>query len=385
MKILFCSPLPLSKEVGTSKILVELAEAMTDLGWDCHLQDPYDLCSDLKHIEITSYEYRHLYRQSLYQHLQKYAHKYDVVDYDRLYLPYPRTEFSSTTLMVARSALLIHHLEHHPIPIANTLRGKVGHLLKGARRRAELLRDIDLSTKTIQQADLVNVSTEDDRAELIRRGISGEKIIAIPYGISQERRLYFNQVSSEIPEPPIVTFVGTFDLRKGANEMPDIVRRILRAIPNAQFRLLGSANFQDQEKLLKQFAIDIRDRIQVVLSYKAEELPNLLSSCSVGIFPSYLEGFPFGILEMLAASVPVVAYQAPGANAMLSGKDLIPCGDASGISDRVIELLTDSRQLYQSRISARQRSELFSWEYVAKTTDEIYQKFLASKLTTSTI
>ena len=42
---------------------------------------------------------------------------------------------------------------------------------------------------------------------------------------------------------------------------------------------------------------------------------------SAGAFPSHCEGFPFGVLEMLAAGLPVVAYRAPGAPMMIGGQE----------------------------------------------------------------
>ena len=43
MKILLCSPVPLVREMGASKVLIELGEALTRLGWDVASIGPSDV------------------------------------------------------------------------------------------------------------------------------------------------------------------------------------------------------------------------------------------------------------------------------------------------------------------------------------------------------
>ena len=43
MRILFCTPAPLMKSLGAAKVVVELAEEMQELGWDCDLVSIRDL------------------------------------------------------------------------------------------------------------------------------------------------------------------------------------------------------------------------------------------------------------------------------------------------------------------------------------------------------
>ena len=53
--------------------------------------------------------------------------------------------------------------------------------------------------------------------------------------------------------------------------------------------------------------------------------------CTVGAFPSYVEGFGLAVLEQLAAGLPTVAYNLPGPRDILKSTLpdlLVPCGDA---------------------------------------------------------
>jgi glycosyltransferase involved in cell wall biosynthesis len=366
MKILLCSQADLTKQLGASKNVIELAEALENLGWQCDLLSPKDLSSEIND--------RRSFAIKLRQYLITHAGEYDVVDYDHASLPYARAEFNPKTLFVARVFLLAQHFENIKIAIPNNLRGKIGFLLKGRSRQAELNAWISDAVVTTEAADLINVSNDDDRTELIRRGIADHKICVVPLGISQILRPLFDQVSSAIPPQPIVAFVGAFDTRKGSNDFPEIVKLMIKAIPNIKFLLLG-AKYKNEKQVLEGFNRQLRNYIEVIPTFAPEALPELLAPCTVGIFPSYIEGFGFGVLEMLAASIPVIAYDAPGPPMMLPPDYLVPRGDIQGMATKLIALLQDHQQLAKARIWAKMRSQSFTAQRTAELTNQIYLKF----------
>jgi glycosyltransferase involved in cell wall biosynthesis len=221
---------------------------------------------------------------------------------------------------------------------------------------------------------VANVSNHDDKAELVRRGFPTEKIVVLPFGMGPQRRRGFDEVSAEVPRRPLVVFVGTFDYRKGASDFPTIVRRILAGVPDARFRLVGTAGLmRTAEQVLTFFPADMRSAVEVRPTFAAEELPGLLADASVGVFPSYFEGFGFGVLEMLAAAVPVIAYDAPGPPMMLPRDWLVARGDARAMAAKVSALLGDTQQLAQARKRARELSRPFDWSRIAADTVAEYQ------------
>ena len=92
----------------------------------------------------------------------------------------------------------------------------------------------------------------------------------------------------------------------------------------------------------------------------------------MGIFPSRIEGFGFGVLEMLAAALPVVAYDAPGPPMMLSPYYLVQPGDTVGISRKVVEILSNPSHLQSARQWAKMRSADFPWKRAAQMTSDAY-------------
>lgn len=379
MRILFCSQNPLVKELGAPKIMIELAEALQESGWSPKIASPSEIAPNQKYRKRFNIA---LFAESLGDYLFKYAPEYDVVEYDHIYLPYPRTGFCSKTLFVARVTLLIHHLLNFPIPLMKSYRSRLHSLVMGRFDKLRYQRIMQYAQMTLQQADLINVANYDDKTELVRCCIPEEKIVVLPYGISQSRRFLFDAVSSELPEEPKVVFVGSFDDRKGAKDLPVILEDIYNKILGVKFRLLGTGGRKTD--ILAKFPKRLRNCIEIIPNFLSDTLPGFLSTCSLGIFPSYAESFGFGILEMIAASIPVIAYNVPGPSMILPSEYLVSRGDAKGMSLKAAMLLKDKVKLKAARIWVKERSREFSWQRVAQETSRIYLEHWQKKQTNNT-
>jgi len=364
MKILFYSPAPVVKHLGGPKVIAELVDEMRSLGWTCDTIGPEDTGATRRFDQRA---------RNLRDYLVENAAAYDVVDYDHGYLPYPRHLFPSGTLFVARSVLLSHHFGKIKIPEGKSLRSHVRGLVFGHRDRLASAHREDMASETVTQADLVNVTNARDKAALEAIGVDPGKIVVLPFGIGGDRRALFDAVSSDPPRVPIVAFVGSFDYRKGAADLPGIFRLISNGVSDVRFKMLGTSGmFRTSAEVLSFFPKDLQNRIDVVSRFAPEELPARLAECSVGVFPSYIEGFPFGVLEMLAASLPVIAYDSPGAPEMLPRHHLVAPGDVSGMAELVVSLLRNRSKLLGVRALARTRSQDFTWVDTARRTSEIY-------------
>lgn len=370
MRILFCSQTHLKKELGGSKVLIELAEELQKIGWDCTLLSPWDIAPDLEDMRQ--------YPERLRRYLIEHAEDYDVIDYDHNHLPFPRSDFPEQTLLVARSVLLWRHFGKIRLPQPTDLKSTLHRLLKARQRmRTQSLGD-QFAARTVMAADLINVANFDDRASLVEFGIPEDKIMVIPNGISESHRKRLETVSSASPSSPCIAFVGTFDNRKGCVEFPEIVKAVCESVPGATFRLLGTG--WDEAKVLRAFPKRLRNSIEVVPRYRSDELADLLKPCSVGVFPSYIEGFGLGVLEMLAASIPVIAYDSPGPPMMLPGEWLVQQGNWKAMCVKVIELLSRKDLLEDARLLARERSKEFCWRSIARVTGQAYERSYYSRI-----
>lgn len=357
-------------------MVLELAAALRPSGVDCDFVCPQSLGLSFESPQ-TQEEIR-TYSDTLGKHLQDHAGDYDVVDVDHCFLPFERRRFSPRPLLVARSVLLVHHLAKIRFPINKGLRARIGHLINGRKRTRIFQSLVAYAERTLRSADLINVSNTDDRDELIRCGHPSSKIIVLPFGITTAQYQRFQASSLTKPSQPVITFVGTFDQRKGSVEFPEIVRDICTQIPDARFKIIGS-RYKDADAVLRSFPSSLRDRLEIIPVYEPEELPGYLASCSIGIFPSYLEGFGIGVLEMLAAGLPVVAYRVPGPPMMLTEELMVASGDFHSLARRVVEILRSPATLKASQNWARQRASEFLWPNIAESTLRLYSERLAQR------
>lgn len=365
MKVLLCCHLPLSRSLGGAKVFVELADALRGVGCTVDLIGPDEYAPQA----ATDTQLA----DGLRAYLRRHASAYDVVDYNHEHLPYPRTDFAPGPLFVARSVLLAQHLDQIAIPKPRTLRAVAGSVVYGRRRAAEKAARIARAQKTVEQADLVMVSNRADVAELSRRHVPAEKIALLPFGLSGKRLAALGRVRPGHLAAPVVAFVGTFDYRKGALDFPAIVSRVHRAVPAARFRLVGTRGlFQTEAEVRAHFPAHAQALLDVRPTYKPDDLPALMDGACVGLFPSRMEGFPFGVMEMLAAGLPVVAYDAPGPPEMLPPEWLVPPGDAEALADVLVGWLQDAPAWQIARTWARHRAGEFTWARIARETCDAY-------------
>lgn len=355
---------------GGGKVYHGMAEAMSSLGWDCRIADSESILKGESFLALHPAEVE----QRLRAFIQQEAANYDVVEYDCSALPFPREDFPSKPLMVARSVLLPLHLETIRFPFRWTMRRILRHIIHGVAELNQTKRLIAVTRKTVCEADCVNVSNQDDSSELVRKGVSPERIITLPYGLSEAEFDEFSKVNvSEMPRTRVL-FLGTFDWRKGAADMPSIFSEIAQARPDVDFLMLGTKSiFHTVEAVRGEFPDWIRGRIEVHPRFDRSELASLLEGCAVGVFPSYLEGCPFAVLEQIAAGIPTVAYKAPGPPMLLPESFLVPVGDRRAMARRVLDICEDHVRHMRDSRALRERAGRFAWASIAKETDNAYR------------
>jgi glycosyltransferase involved in cell wall biosynthesis len=373
-RILFCSPVPLDARLGMGKHWLELAEAFRQLAWDAQIVGPEDIAGGPISVSHDSFPLL------LRNFLRRIAAAYDVVEYDHAYLPYPRSDFPPKPLFVARCMLLQHDLLTSALPSPPSLTSWLRHALSARRRRRWLSRVVALTDATVRQADVTAVSNDRDAIALARHGAEPDSIVISPPGLTAQRVRDFASLPDGVPERPVVGFVGTFDPRKGMREFPELVDRVAREVPGVTFRLLGTAGMvRDAHGVRRCFPRRMWPRLEIHPRYEPDELPGLLAGVSVGVFPTRVEGFGYGLLEMLASAIPVVAYDAAGPGAILTPELVVPIGDVTALISRVNRLLADPARLLATRRWARRRAMQFTWARIGERTARAYENQLAQR------
>jgi glycosyltransferase involved in cell wall biosynthesis len=320
------------------------------------------------------------YRNVVASYLQANAHRYDVVDYcfDAVRPWVGLTPDAAHVLKVARVVLLSCHEDHIPLPKPPmTLLRRAKRLL---RRREAQPQWIDIDAN-MREADLINVANSMDKECLVRLGWDARKIIVLPYGLTSTGadRLATCLDRRNPAASPRIAFVGTFDYRKGCLDFPHIVERVAATIPQVRFRLLGTKGlFKTRERVLAFFPPRLRHHLEIHPTFDPAHLPDLLVDCQVGMFPSYREGLPIAVVEMLGAGLPVIAYDAPGPCDILPREWLVNRGEREELANRLMRLL-QSADMLRNQLRAWEISRHFDWSRIARDTVQCYEEALASK------
>jgi glycosyltransferase involved in cell wall biosynthesis len=224
--------------------------------------------------------------------------------------------------------------------------------------------------RALVTSDLVNLLNEDEKSF-----VPHDRVIVEPAGLNEIERTALHgatQPAARRLAHNEICFVGMWGLRKGSRDWPEIVRHIRSKSPDTRFRFLGT--MVDQATVLADLGIS--DGVRVVETFDRKELPELLGSCAVGLFPSYIEGFGLAVIEQLAAGIPVIAYDVPGPRQIFSSgasKSLVPAGNATAMAELALEILRMNESEYASLSEiSRQIADRFRWEQIAAETIQKY-------------
>jgi len=77
---------------------------------------------------------------------------------------------------------------------------------------------------------------------------------------------------------------------------------------------------------------------------------------------------------MLAASLPVVAHEAPDSPEMVPPDWLVPPGDTAAMSKKVVGLLQNPELLTEAGHEAHSRAAQFHWDKIAERTAAAYRE-----------
>lgn len=382
LHILVVVNLPWDERLGAVRVWFELAEQWLKAG---HKVEKFCLTDAFPN--PTSSAALYAWRQAVFarhaaRFVRRHGAQFDVIDCLIGTLPFSKQSLSCKGLVVGRSVGLFlsyaDFIQSSRRRWRDQPRGKFfGRLFYNftswlVRRSAE---------RALALCDVINVPNDDEK-RAVERCHADVQVIVQPYGLNQTERANLAsaaQSSSVRLGRYEICFVGMWSVRKGSQDWPEIVRHIRAQIPDARFTFLGT--MVDSEKVFADLQISNTGGIRCITAFDRKELPDLLGSCTVGLFPSYIEGFGISVIEQLAAGIPTIAYDVPGPRQIFASapsKFLIAAGNATAMAERALEILRMSESDYASLSEdARRIAGMFRWEQIAADTIDEYAAAVA--------
>jgi glycosyltransferase involved in cell wall biosynthesis len=370
--------MPWNRNLGGPRVQIELANEFSARGHVVEKFDYFDAFPRTRSKTANLLAPRTFCARAR-DYIRRNASRFDVVDAHHGNLPFSKRELEFSRLVVARTGgFFPFYRDFERYAKRRWPEDARGKLLARPLRWWEGFRIAPIYRRSLAAADLIFLQNADEYRYVSDVWDLGTKSLVLPCGLSDERAEALATARRRTSAAPEVVFIGYWSLRKGSADWPAIIARVRTKLPATRFTLLGTAF--TSEHVFRDFDSSSAEGVRVVPSYDSAELPGLLSTGTVGAFPSYIEGFGIGVLEMLAAGLPTVAYDVPGPREMLRRVDsslLVPAGEPRALADRVVDLLSSSREEL-SELSRRciATAGEFRLRTIAETTLDEYRRRL---------
>ena len=155
-----------------------------------------------------------------------------------------------------------------------------------------------------------------------------------------------------------VLFIGRLSAPKGLYDLYDAIPRVLERHPSAKFVMVGVAENEAMEPVVRAEADrrGISERLVFRGSLDGREKAAAYATSQMIVVPSWTEAFPLVIPEAMAAGLPIIA-SAVGAipDFVKDGEDgfLVPPRDPTALAAAIVRLLDDEEM--RRRMSERVR------------------------------
>lgn len=312
--------------------------------------------------------------------IQRNARRFDIIDAHQFNVPYEKRDLGFDGLLVARSVGLLPLYLDFMQTVDGRWPGLDQAMNSGIVSRLDQARLRRQFARSILAADLVNVPNLHEQQWLNER-YQGKPAVSIPFGLSDQRREAFARARAsarERLERPTVASVAAWHIRKGLRDWPQIVKQLRALVPDVRFLFLGTGVARDS--VLRDLGVGECDWIEVIPGFASEQLPSLLARATVGAFPSHLDGFGYGVIEMLASGLPTVTYDIPGPGDIVKAIDqtwCVPVGESRTFARRLAAFLDLDEARYAATSAACLRElDRYSLERIARQTLETYVEAL---------
>lgn len=189
------------------------------------------------------------------------------------------------------------------------------------------------------------IALSEEWKELLSQIVQPEKIVVIEnYSVLQEDALLERQAREN---NQTVLFLGEIGRRKGCYDIPDVVQRVVKEVPDVKFVLCGAGTPNDEQAVVELCRQkDISDKVMFPGWVRGEEKDRMLREADVFFLPSYNEGMPMSVLDAMGYGLPIVSTQVGGIPKIVHNFENGMCvnaGDIDAYSDAIIDLLKDDQ------------------------------------------
>jgi len=170
----------------------------------------------------------------------------------------------------------------------------------------------------------------------IRLGITSNKCRIISNGVNIS---HFKVLRSNEKKPLKIIFIGRLISNKGPQILVESAKTIIKKFSDIQFLIVGDGPLR---RSLEQYCEKNNLSTYIKFLGQKEDIREILKEGDLYVRPSYADGFPLGVLEAMAAELPVLAAKNSGTMEIIQhGKTgyLVNPGNVEELSQGIYEML----------------------------------------------
>lgn len=173
----------------------------------------------------------------------------------------------------------------------------------------------------------------------------------------------------------VLLFLGRFGRGKGIFDLLQALAVVRTRFPAVRLCCGGDGDVEGVRTRARELGVD--DCVEMLGWVSGAAKERVLSEATLYVLPTYAEGLPMGVLEAMAAGVPVITTVVGGIpDAVADGVEgfLIAPGDTDALVERIMRLL-DSLELRNALAAAARTKvrEQFSSEIVLSQVEDLYR------------
>jgi glycosyltransferase involved in cell wall biosynthesis len=173
----------------------------------------------------------------------------------------------------------------------------------------------------------------------------------------------------------VLLFLGRFRRRKGIFDLLRALAVVRARFPTVRLYCGGDGDAEAVAACARELGVE--ECVDMLGWTTGAAKERILSQSTLYVLPSYAEGLPMGVLEAMAAGLPVVATSIGGIpDAVEEGVEgfLVAPGDIDALADRIMRLLgsVDLRSAIAAAAGIKVR-EQFSSDKVLSQVEDLYR------------
>lgn len=220
---------------------------------------------------------------------------------------------------------------------------------------------------TLRAAARVLALTPAMATEVLRlHRLDPARLAVLPNGVGEEYFVEGRRPAADSPGPLRLLFVGRLERQKN-------VPRLLAALAlvQAPLEVVLVGDGEDREDHVR-----MRDRlglsqVRFVGRESAERVIGWMEWADALVSTSDTEGMPLGIMEAMAAGLPIVATDVPGTRDLLQGCGLLVTPTPQAVADGIQQLARDPDLRDRLSAQARSAAQTHTW---ARVCEQLHQE-----------